>query len=380
MISIQRWRMGWIGALLAVWALVLPAQAQEGDATAAIERAVTYIRAQQQPDGSFSGFGPGSTADAVYALNAANVDIDPATFAYMRAQAAQANNDTGLVAKFTIALALEAQALTLPDNTPLVDVIERGYSADTGQYGADVTAHAYALVALKAATDSIRPEAVDALKRLQLPDGGWSFDGSADGGSDTNTTGLALQALAAAGDQSDAIGRAVAYLRTQQNADGGFPYAQTSEFGNASDANSTALAIQGLLAAGEDPATWTRDNGATPLSRLLAFQNNSGAFRYQDAAADDNAFATYQAVPALAGEPLPQGPIAVALPAPVAATPAPTSPAAPQPTSAPAPTTPPAGGPPATLPNTGAHDLLPVFATIAVALLLGGVALRRRRA
>ena len=52
----------------------------------------------------------------------------------------------------------------------------------TGRDGgtvAVVAGHAYALLALASAGQPIPPEALGALGRLQLADGGWSFDGSA---------------------------------------------------------------------------------------------------------------------------------------------------------------------------------------------------------
>jgi hypothetical protein len=54
-----------------------------------------------------------------------------------------------------------------------------------------------------------------------------------------------------------------------------------------------------IAAAGEDPAgdAWKYEgrDGASPLDRLRAFQNESGAFRWQDAVVGDNMLATVQA-------------------------------------------------------------------------------------
>lgn len=378
-----------IGALLALIVAVAPARAQQNNPE--IDKALAYMRTQQQPDGSFTGFGPGSTADAVYALAAANVKVTDvaqggkSSIDYIRSQAKGAGKDTGLAAKFLIAILVAGQSPATAD-ADLVAEVEQGYNAQTGQYGKDVTAHAYALIGLVAAGRTPKPEAVDALKKLQLPDGGWSFDGTAATGSDTNTTSLAVQALKAVNDSSDAVSKAIAYYRAQQNADGGFPYSQTSQFGNASDANSTALSLQALIAAGEDVSKWARDNNATPATRLAAFQNPSGAFRYQDKQPEDNAGATYQAVPALLGKTLPLAVITGVQPAP-AESPAPSaapsgSPvASPTPVKSPAPrpTAAPAGGVPRALPNTGVVDLLPIAALLGLLLIATGWTINRRR-
>jgi prenyltransferase beta subunit len=158
-----------------------------------------------------------------------------------------------------------------------------------------------------------------AAARLQQADGGWSFDGGTQTSSDTNTTALMLQALIAAGDQSDARTRALAYLKSQQNADGGFPYAKGSSFGSDSDANSTALALQALVASGELPSNAPQTAGRA-ISALLLFQNPSGAFRYQAALPDDNDLATAQAIPAMWLKPFPIKRIATPVPAALPAT------------------------------------------------------------
>lgn len=44
---------------------------------AAIDKMVSYIRTQQQPDGSFPSIGQSSTADATYALVASRVGGTP---------------------------------------------------------------------------------------------------------------------------------------------------------------------------------------------------------------------------------------------------------------------------------------------------------------
>lgn len=354
----------WIVMKLVRWLLMLsvvlgalivsPALAQN---TAAVDKAIAYVRTQQQADGSFPGFGAGSTADAIIALAAAKVNVADvkqggvSALNFVQSQAQGVGKDPGVAAKFLIAMTMAGQAPQLPNGADLIKEVQQGRNAQTGQYGPDVTTHAYALIGLVAAGTTPETAAIDALKKLQLPDGGWSFDGTAATGSDTNTTGLAIQALKAVGDSSDAISKAVAYLKGQQNSDGGFPYSQTSSFGNASDANSTALALQGLLAAGEDLKNYTKA-GKTPVDRLLQFQNDSGAFRYQDATPDDNQLATYQAIPALLQQTLPLKAMSTA-------------------------------SSPSALPSTGSANrtaMLIVLSMLAIGMIAGGALVVRRRA
>ncbi|MFD4601820.1 prenyltransferase/squalene oxidase repeat-containing protein [Streptomyces sp. NPDC058464] len=63
---------------------------------------------------------------------------------------------------------------------------------------------------------------------------------------DTNSTAAAVQALKAAGGHDAAADRAVNWLKSQQNKDGGWGYAP----GSASDTNSTGVVIGALAAAG----------------------------------------------------------------------------------------------------------------------------------
>ncbi len=301
-------------ALLLVLFLVPTAQAA-GPYREAAMGALSWIASQQQADGSFPGFGAGSTADAVFAICA--VGGDPNGFlqgenspiSFLAIQAKELSTSAGSTAKAILAVLCAGKDPHRFGGVDLVAALGKAYDARTGAYGADLTGHAFALLALSAAGRPIPAAAVDYLRRTQTPEGGWAWDGNpSSGGADTNSTALAVQALVASGvDASDpAIQTALAYLHTQQNADGGFPYAKPSPWGSESDTNSTAYVIQALLSAGEDPEgpAWTVESH-TPLSFLLEMQLPSGAFRWQVQVPGENALATYQAVPALMLRPFP---------------------------------------------------------------------------
>jgi hypothetical protein len=301
-----------VAALLAAVVPVAPAARAAGAYDGAVQKAAGWVAGQQQATGAYPGFGVGSVADAVIALVAAGRS-NPSSAGtksaldYLAGQAATYAKTPGAAAK--LILAFDAATGATADmhqvgGVDLEQVITGGYDAATGQYGKDVTGHALSVLAL---TDLGRPlgaKALDWLRQSQGSEGGWSFDGSTGPGSaDTNTTGLVLQALAAAGAKSDpVVPKALAYLHAQQNSDGGFAYQKGPDA--ASDSNSTGMVVMGLIAVGEDPAAW-QQGGAGPLDFLVRLQNPSGALRYQAAQAEDNGGATYQAIPALAGLALP---------------------------------------------------------------------------
>jgi prenyltransferase beta subunit len=292
----------------------------------AAHAALDWMHTRQNADGGFPGFGSdsdiGATLDALFAIAAAGqratdwrsgeghtlLDFLSTEIATYTASSAARTGKTivGVIA-----------AGADPSSFGGVDLVERLDATHdaNGQFGTTVTDQAWALLALAALRRS-DPAAAAWLAEQQQANGGWEF--AAGFGTDTNTTALALQALAVhPGSLNPTIVlSATSYLRGQQNPDGGFPFTKPSPFGINSDANSTASVVQALVAIGQEPTglVWTtRLTGTTeisltvqmPIDRLLAFQNPSGAFQYQAAFPDDNALATYQAVPALLDRPLP---------------------------------------------------------------------------
>ncbi|MFH0522246.1 prenyltransferase/squalene oxidase repeat-containing protein [Streptomyces sp. M41] len=98
---------------------------------------------------------------------------------------------------------------------------------------------------------------------------------------DTNNTAAAVQALAALRGHDAATGKAVTWLKSVQNKDGGWGYMP----GGASDANSTSVVIGALAAVGEKPAD-VRKGGKSPYDALLALSlpcgdEDAGAFAFQ---------------------------------------------------------------------------------------------------
>jgi hypothetical protein len=93
----------------------------------------------------------------------------------------------------------------------------------------------------------------------------------------------------------------VAYIKRQQNRDGGFP----AQPGEESNAQSTAWAIQGLLAAGADPSSLHRRGAPAPSAFLDSLISSDGHVRYSHATDQTPVWVTAQALMALAGKALP---------------------------------------------------------------------------
>jgi prenyltransferase beta subunit len=299
-------RKGIAALLAALLVLVTAGAASAAQAnTEEAGRALAWMRTQQQADGSFAGFGAGSTVDAVLAIVAAGGD--PASFSnggksaveFLESKAAELAKTPGAAGKLLIAVAATGRDGRSFGGVNVVDAVNGSYNPAKGQYGADAIGHAFAMLGLKAVSAPVPQEAAAFLESVQTPEGGWAFSGDpAAGGADTNTTAVAVQALQAAGVEpggSQVIEKALGFLRSQQGADGGFPYQKGGEFGDESDVNSTAYVVQALHSVGEHSAA------AGGEQYLLSMQKANGAFRWKQSEADDNPGATYQAVPALVG-------------------------------------------------------------------------------
>jgi hypothetical protein len=301
--------------LLSTVALVLWSAAP---AMAGSPEALDWLRAHQSADGGFAGdfdsaSGLGATMEAVFAIVAGGED--PAAWSqagntpisFLESQASSALSTPGDTAKLILAALAAGRDPRDFGGIDLVSSLE-AKSDDSGLYGGaeagNVVSQSLAILALKAAGRPIPASALDWLVAVQLDDGSWSWNGDTTPGSgDSNSTALALQALVAADEQDAVVNKALEYLHGVQNEDGGFPYQKPSNFGTDTDTNSTAYVIQSLIATGNDPASsdWTV-GGNTPLTALAALQLESGAFAWQAAAPGENFLASAQAVPALEGK------------------------------------------------------------------------------
>ena len=295
----------------AIPALLGQAFPWESPRLTAARAAVSWIKTQQQADGSFpSPFDPtGVTLDALLAGVAAGEDVatwstepdSPTALDYLADQVESYAVDAGAAGKL---LAVAVAAGQDPTTFGKSDLLATLQSFGTeGAYADGAIAQAWAMLGLAAAGQPLTEPMVQHLLGLQNEDGGWGWG---EGASGTDTTATALLALSVAGKGQDdeAVARAVDYLRGNQASSGGF--FGSAAFGTEANTNSTAMAVLALLALDQDPGdqAWRAEGQNTPLDDLLGLQLENGAFEWQPGMGAD-VMATSQAVPALLCEPLP---------------------------------------------------------------------------
>src|SRR5205085_1835930 len=135
---------------------------------------------------------------------------------FLRSKAADLAKTPGGAGKLLLAVAALGQDGKSFGGVNLVEAINSTLDPATMHYGKDVIGHAFAMLGLKVAGETVPPKAADYLKGAQGPDGGWAFSGDTKpGAADTNTTAVVVQALAAVGvpDTDPVMRKAAAYLR-----------------------------------------------------------------------------------------------------------------------------------------------------------------------
>ena len=296
-----RLQVTWRPIAPAVVALVLVTGLLGGRAHAAVSP-LSYLLSAQNGDGGY-GPAPGQSSGELYsgwvALGLAAEGLNPQAVSrgghslagYIEAGGG-GGSDPGSLER-TI-LALRASGLTATNE---VSRLER----DIGREGAvsdQTNLTAFAVLALRSGGVAPPANTVGWLTRQQDQDGGFNY-ATAGGSSDVDDTGAALEVLGGRGGRTTA--RAVRFIELHQNRDGGF----ASQPGSDSNAQSTAWAVQGLLAARA---------GGTHVARALAYLSSlvapDGHVRYSRSVDQTPVWVTAEALMALARKPLPVAPVA----------------------------------------------------------------------
>lgn len=279
-----------------------------------IAHAVAYLRSAQADDGGF-GAAKGSPSSPMFtawtAIGLAAAGRSPlrverdghSAIDALRSEAAGVR-EAGAVERTMLALhaaGLPAGRLAGRDLTAQLLKARRG----DGSFEGRVNITAFAVLALRAAGRPAREAAVRGAERWlsaqQNGDGSFSFAVRGDPG-DVDDTAAAMEAIAAGGRSGGGatLRRAAAFLRRAQNGGGGFPL----DPGGTSNAQSTAWAVQGLIAA---HARLPR-RGRSPIAYLESLAAPNGSIRYAKGSTQTPVWVTAEALAALARRPLPIGP------------------------------------------------------------------------
>ncbi|MBS1862651.1 MAG: hypothetical protein JSS68_13160 [Actinobacteria bacterium] len=272
---------GGVAALL-VAALLLGAFASshaEAATAAGPGAAVTWLEAAQNKDGGF-GESRGAASSqqmtgwAMLGLEAAGVNPQDVSkngnsaVAYLQREISAVQSPGDLARTI---LALEGAGIEPREfgGRNLVAALLAKRRKD-GSYEDWPGSTAYAVLALRAAGIANVADSLDWLREAQNEDGGW---GDVAGSPSTpDGTGAALQALSPS---SKASNRGVDYLRQVQQPGGGFRLGGNG----ALNTQSTAWAVEGLLAAGSNPAQFKK-GGKSAYEYLEANQAGDGHYRY----------------------------------------------------------------------------------------------------
>jgi energy-coupling factor transport system substrate-specific component len=294
--------------LAAVVALHIAAQPGGAQAAGPAAGPVAYLLSAQNADG---GYGPAArqTSNPLEtgwaALGLAAAGIDPAgvrhggasLLSYVQDHQAE---DPGSLERTILVL---TAAGVSPGET--LARLRHDIRPD-GSVSEQTNLTAFALLALRAANAIVPPRTIAWLAHQQDADGGFNYaEGGHGGTSDVDDTGAGLEALAGTGHAAE-MSRAAGFIEKQEDRDGGFP----SQAGSGSNAQSTAFAVQGLIAAG---AAVTR-----PEAYLRSLVTANGSVDYARGQSQTPVWVTAEAELALAGKPLPLAPLHTAAAGPVA--------------------------------------------------------------
>jgi prenyltransferase beta subunit len=127
--------------------------------------------------------------------------------------------------------------------------------------------------------------------------------------SEVDMTGAAIEALNAAGrhgaEAEQVQEKAFQYLKSAQDANGGFP----EEPGNREpNVASTAWVVQAMWSASINPETWLTHSGLAaeePLGYMASMQQEDGHIRWETSSDANRVWMTAYVTPAFAGDPLP---------------------------------------------------------------------------
>jgi energy-coupling factor transport system substrate-specific component len=292
-------------ALLLV--LLLPAALAAPARAAGVDQAANWLESVQNSDGGF-GSSPGDessaaiTGWAMLGLEAADrnpLDVtrggsSPVDF--LRSNLAEVSS-SGDLARTIVALeGAGVNPRSFGGKNLVAGLL--GHRADNGSFQGWPGTTSFSVIALRIAGATGGLEGTLAwLSDAQNADGGWGDLPKPP--SNADVTGSAMQALP----DTEAGNRGLTYLRNHQRPGGGYAIGDTGEV----NSQSTAWAVQGMLAVGTDPAR-IESGGKSGLDYLAAQQAADGHYRYSASKDQTPVWVTGEVLVATAGKSLPIAP------------------------------------------------------------------------
>ena len=271
---------------------------------------LAYLLGAQNHDGGY-GFARGQPSSALYSGWAALALVadrrNPAhvahggrsLLAYLKATVA---HDPGSLERTILVAGAAGVPATNFGGHNLLAALKRDIRPN-GSVRGHVNLTTFAILALRAAGVTPPARMVRWLVHQQDANGGFSFAKRGDL-ADVDDTAAALEGLAGTSDHR-AQRRAVAFVRAAQSRDGGFPALP----GGSSNAQSTAWAVQGLTAAGVNPARVHTRGAPSPLHYLRSLVTRRGAIDYSRGVSLTPVWVTAEAILALDRKPFPLRPL-----------------------------------------------------------------------
>jgi prenyltransferase beta subunit len=350
---------GTLAALSLATGILLPA-CWAGSAVAAparyrgsLDSMVRYLQNDQNPDGGFGsepGAGSNNDVSAWVALALAAAGVNPrdqtpadqhyigghSVYGYLTEQAGTLSSTTDFERELLVVDATGTSPTDFGGVNLLATILERqmtqpgpndgAFVHDAGSDEPAMNDTIFAILALSpihepAVQDAVRA-AAEWVEREQDCDHGWPATAYRTGGacptgggslpgepqSEVDMTGAAIEALDAAGRQGAAKEveqHAFEYLKTTQDADGGFSEEPGDPEPNVA---STAWVVQAMWSAGINPETWVTHSGLAseePLGYMASLQQEDGHIRWEQSQEWNSVWMTAYVGAAMAGDPYP---------------------------------------------------------------------------
>ena len=318
-----------------------------------LDKMVRYLQNDQNPDGGFGGEpGESSNSDvsAWVALALAAAGINPrdqtpanqhytgghSVYSYLAEHAGALSSTTDFERELLVVDATGTSPTEFGDVNLLEKISRRQLTQPESDKGAfvheagsvepEMNDTIFAILALspihEPAVEAAVRAAAEWVEREQNCDHGWPSTAHRTGGtcpsgggslpgepeSEVDMTGAAIQALSAAGRQGPATEveqHAFEYLKTAQDADGGFP----EEPGNPEpNVASTAWVTQAMWSAGINPETWVTHKGLLseePLGYMASLQQEDGHIGWEQSREWNGVWMTAYVGAAMAGDSYP---------------------------------------------------------------------------